>query len=163
MILNKFVFIKITKEGVLCYLVLLRRLYDMISCYQYCVHHIYTFLKISSIPKKKLSILHYYVHSLIPHYLPHNQQIMLTYFKNKTVFILYDSFFFMFKPIYIKYLKARKNSSLESQRICDHMFSDPRLDHTFHDFWLHTWLIFFLLVCGNFPLTLKKLKCWNPL
>ena len=34
-----------------------------------------------------------------------------------------------------------QNLSLASQKICDHMFSDPKSDHTFRVFWLHTWLI----------------------
>ena len=38
-----------------------------------------------------------------------------------------------------------KNSSLGLHGICVHMFSDPKSDHTFHTFWLRTWIIFFFL------------------
>ena len=54
-----------------------------------------------------------------------------------------------------------ENTSLESQTICDHMFSDPKLDHTFHVFWLHTWLKYFLLVYENCTLTSKMERFWN--
>ena len=61
-------------------------------------------------------------------------------------FFLHCSFFFfMFESIYLKYLKSLqsgKKLSLASLKICDHMFSDPDLDHTFHVFWLHTWIVF---------------------
>ena len=36
-----------------------------------------------------------------------------------------------------------KNLSLASQTICDHIFIDPKSDHTFHIFWSRTWLIYF--------------------
>ena len=36
-----------------------------------------------------------------------------------------------------------ENSSLSPQTICEHMFSDPKSDHTFHIFWLRIWLIYF--------------------
>ena len=39
-----------------------------------------------------------------------------------------------------------KNSSLASQTLCDHMFSDPKSDHTFHVFWLRTWFIYFFFL-----------------
>ena len=44
------------------------------------------------------------------------------------------------------------------------MFSDTDLDHIFSNF-LVTYLvyIFFLLVCGNYPLTSKRGKCRNLL
>ena len=51
-----------------------------------------------------------------------------------------------------------KNLSLASQTIWDHLFSDPKSDHTFHIFWLCTWLIyiFFLYVA-----ILHLLQIWE--
>ena len=40
----------------------------------------------------------------------------------------------------------RKNSSPWYQTIFDHMFSDPKSDHTFHIFWLRYWIIFCLFI-----------------
>ena len=37
---------------------------------------------------------------------------------------------------------TREKLSQASQMICDHMFSYLKLDHTFHIFWLRTWIIF---------------------
>ena len=56
------------------------------------------------------------------------------------------------------------NSSLASQTKCDNMFSDPESDHTFSHF-SGTLLVYilFLLVCGNYPLTPKRVKCRNLL
>ena len=56
------------------------------------------------------------------------------------------------------------NLSLASQTKCDNMFSDPELDHIFSHF-LGTYLVYilFLLVCGNYPLTLKRGRCRNLL
>ena len=56
------------------------------------------------------------------------------------------------------------NLSLESQTICYHMFSYPKSYHIFFIF-LVKYLIYilFLLVCGNFPLTSKTVRCWNLL
>ena len=44
--------------------------------------------------------------------------------------------------------KPEKFLSLASQTICDHMISDPKLDHTFHVFWIRNWIInvFFLFM-----------------
>ena len=30
-------------------------------------------------------------------------------------------------------------------------------------FQLRTWFMFFIIVCGNYPLTLKMRECWNQL
>ena len=56
------------------------------------------------------------------------------------------------------------NLSLAYQTKCDNMFSDPESDHIFSHF-LGTYLvcIMFLLVCGNYPLTLKRGRCRNLL
>ena len=46
--------------------------------------------------------------------------------------------------------------SLSSQTICDHMFSDPKLDKLFSYFHSRTWFIYlFFLVCDNFPFILN--------
>ena len=56
------------------------------------------------------------------------------------------------------------NLGLASQTKCDDMFSDPELDHIFSHF-LVTYLVYFLfiLICGNYPLTLKRGRCRNLL
>ena len=61
-------------------------------------------------------------------------------------------------------LNLNVNSSLAPQKKCDNMFSDPKWDHIFSHF-LGTYLvyIFFLLVCGNYPLTSKRARCRNLL
>ena len=54
--------------------------------------------------------------------------------------------------------------SLASQTKWDDMFSDPESDHIFSHF-LGTYLVYilFLLLCGNYPLTLKRGRCRNLL
>ena len=61
-------------------------------------------------------------------------------------------------------LNPAVNSSLASQTKCDNMVSDRQSDHIFSHF-LGTYLvyIFFLLVCGNYPLTSKRGRCRNLL
>ena len=61
-------------------------------------------------------------------------------------------------------LNPNVNLSLTSQIKCDNMFSDPESDHIFPHF-LGTYLLYFLflLVCGNYPLTSKMIRCWNIL
>ena len=56
------------------------------------------------------------------------------------------------------------NLGLASQTKCDDMFSDPELDHIFSHF-LVTYVVYFLfiLICGNYPLTLKRGRCRNLL
>ena len=56
------------------------------------------------------------------------------------------------------------NLGLASQTKCDDMFSDPESDHIFSHF-LVTYLVYilFILVCGNYPLTLKRGSCSNLL
>ena len=53
-------------------------------------------------------------------------------------FILYDNFYSLFSNPYTSNISniynLDKNTSLSSQIICDHMFSDPNLDHTFRIF-----------------------------
>ena len=52
--------------------------------------------------------------------------------------------------------------SLASQTKCDNMFSYPQLDNNLSHF-LGTYLVYilFLLVCGNYPHTLKRERCRN--
>ena len=48
-----------------------------------------------------------YVHSLISHYLTHDQQITFTPFMNETFFVLQDIFvLFKFESKYFKYLES---------------------------------------------------------
>ena len=92
-------------------------------------------------------IFYYYVHSLISHYLPCDQQSTLTRIINKTVLIFTWNFcLFTLKSMYLKYLnslQSGKRLCLESTTIFEHMFSDQKLDNTFHVFWLHNWLLSF--------------------
>ena len=71
---------------------------------------------------------------------------MLTRVINNMVFILLDSFVLLRLNLYISTISSVYNPdqhlSLSYQTICDHMFSDPKLDHTLHVFWLHTWIIY---------------------
>ena len=53
--------------------------------------------------------------------------------------------------------------SLSSQKICEHMFSDMKLNDTFHVFFYSLGFFSFLLLCGNCLLTLKMGRFWNPL
>ena len=56
------------------------------------------------------------------------------------------------------------NLSLASQTKCNDMFLDPELDHMFSYFLGYIpGLYIFLLVCGNYPLTLKRGRCRNLL
>ena len=56
------------------------------------------------------------------------------------------------------------NLSLAPQTKCDNVFSYPESDHIFSHF-LGTYLvyIFFLIICGNYPLTSKRGRCRNLL
>ena len=56
------------------------------------------------------------------------------------------------------------NSFLTSQMKCDDMFSDLESDRIFSHF-LGTYLVYkyFLLVCGNYPLTSNRGRCRNLL
>ena len=56
------------------------------------------------------------------------------------------------------------NLSLGSQAKCDNTFSDPESDHIYSHF-LGTYLVYilFLLLCGNYSLTLKRGRCRNLL
>ena len=56
------------------------------------------------------------------------------------------------------------NLRLVYQNKCDKMFSNPKLDHIFSHF-LGTYLVnnLFLLLCGKYPLTLKRGRCRNLL
>ena len=61
-------------------------------------------------------------------------------------------------------LNLNINSSLASQNKCENMFSDPELDNIFsHLSGTYLVYIFFLLICGNYPLTLKRVRCRNIL
>ena len=52
------------------------------------------------------------------------------------------------------------NLRLASQMKCDNMFSDPESDHISSHFSVtHLVYIFFLFVCGNYPLTSKRGRC----
>ena len=113
-------------------------------------------------------ILYYYVHSFIYNYLPHDWQRILKHAINKTVFFYMKVYLYLHlnscisnrSNIYNPY----QNTSLTTQTICDHLFSDTNLDYTFHVFWFCTWLIYiFLIVYGNFPLNSKILSCWDLL
>ena len=56
--------------------------------------------------------------------------------------------------------------SFASQTKCDIMFSDLESDHIFSHFCFYvTYLVYilFLLVCGNYLLTLKMRRCRNIL
>ena len=47
---------------------------------------------------------------------------------------------------------------------CDDMFSDPELDYIFLHFSVTNLVyILFLIVCGNHPLTSKRVRCRNLL
>ena len=56
------------------------------------------------------------------------------------------------------------NSSLASQTKCDNIFSDPKSDHIFSHFsGIYLVYILFLILCSNYPLTLKMGRCRNLL
>ena len=61
-------------------------------------------------------------------------------------------------------LNPTVNLSLASQTKCENIFSDLYLDHIFHIFlgYLPGYILF-LLVCGNYTLTLKRGRCRNLL
>ena len=60
--------------------------------------------------------------------------------------VLHGSFAYLISNTYISNIyniyNPDENSSLESQTIRDHMFSDRKWDHTSHVFGFSTWLIF---------------------
>ena len=59
--------------------------------------------------------------------------------------LFYTTVFLIFFWIDISQIsKIWKNANLSYQTICDHMFSYPTSDHSFHTFWLSNWLIFCL-------------------
>ena len=113
---------------------------------------------------KVLSIFYYYLHSLIFHYVPCYQQITLTCVINKTVLFHMEVFISTFKSIYLKYLQwgPRFEPSI-SNNMWPHVFRSEFWSH-FPDFLVaYSAYNFFLLVYGNFTLTLKMWMCWNPL
>ena len=67
-------------------------------------------------------------------------------FQQQDSSILTDIFYLLSNP-YIKNISNLYNPDkkliLKSPTLCDPMFSDPELDHIFHVFRLHTWIIFF--------------------
>ena len=73
----------------------------------------------------------------------------------------------IFKSQYLKYSKflesERKFKLSISKKMWQH-FSDPEADHIFSNF-SGTYLvyIFFVLVCGNYTLTLERVRCSNLL
>ena len=113
---------------------------------------------------KIASRLYYYIHSLVYHYISYYQQITLTCVNNKTVFILQYSFF-----LYV-WIHTYQISTVRRKIIAQHLkryvttFSYPKSDHNFH-FCFDTYLayILFIILCSNFPLTLKTGMCWNLL
>ena len=76
--------------------------------------------------------------------------------------------FYQFLNKYISNISKNYNTnvnlSLASQTKRDNMFSDLKSDHIFSQF-LVTYLVYihFLLVCGNYPLTSKRVRCRNLL
>ena len=145
-----FLWIKQTKVSVLCDLELLRRVYDVISRYWTHIQRIYTFLnKVGSCDQnfvdttKMSSMLYYCVHSRIYNYLPCGRQSKLTRVIRETllsyiIFLKYISS----NPYISNIHNTDQNSDLAPQKICDHMFSDIKSDHTLHVFWLCTWHLF---------------------
>ena len=49
-------------------------------------------------------------------------------------FILHDNFYLRLSPYISNLYNPEQNLSLASQTICDHMFSDPKLDYNFQFF-----------------------------
>ena len=87
--------------------------------------------------------LHYYISSLICHYLHHDQQSTLIRGINKKfLFYMEVSFYIHLKTNISNLYNLDRNLILTSQPICDHMFSYPKLDYMCHVFLLRSWLIF---------------------
>ena len=114
---------------------------------------------------KMSSKLYYCVQFLIHQYVPHDQQSTLTYVKNKTLYIVHDSFvLFTSKSINIKYLQSgRKFEPRISKYMWPHVFRTevgsyfPSFSVTYLSHYL------FIPVCGNFPITSEIVRCCNPL
>ena len=101
---------------------------------------------------KMLSVLYYYVHYLIYHYLPRDRQSMLTLVINNMVFILHNSIFYLSSNPYISNLyNLDQNLSLAYQTIRDHVFSDLKSDNTFYLFRLLAWLIYIFVFRVTIP------------
>ena len=67
--------------------------------------------------------------------------------KQQKRFIMHNSFYYyVLLNQYILNISSLCNPgvnlSLASQKIWDHMFSDPKSDHKFLNFWFRTWIIF---------------------
>ena len=107
----------------------------------------------------------YCVHFYVSKYLSYNRQSTLTIDGTKTSSTVFLDFFNQYIPN-ISNINPNENMSLAYQTKCDDMFSDPESDHIFSHFFLSvTYLVYFLflLVCGNYPLTLKRVRCRNLL
>ena len=48
------------------------------------------------------------------------------------------------------------NFSLASQKICEHLFSDPKLDNILSYFWLRTWIIYFFFSYVEIVYSLRR-------
>ena len=88
-----------------------------------------------------------------------HQQDVFIYFAQQFLYLSLNLYISNISNIY----NQDQNSSLESQTIGNHMFSDLKSDHTFHFFGYVPGVYIFLLVCSNFPLTSNMVRCWNPL
>ena len=144
----------------------------IISCFCYHVQRICIFLHNfglsaqkhyrydKKIIKKKMSLILYYcINSLVYHYLPRDRQSTITHVIHKTVLFYLAVFYLCLNPFISNIFNLDQNSSLTYQTICDRVFSYLILDYTLHVFWLRNWVIFFLFVCSNFPLTSKTVRC----
>ena len=162
----------------------LQRVYDVISRYQgecmmwscgiiiaFIISKFY-WIRSSCVIKnvidntKMSSMLYYYVHHLISHYILHDWQSKLMNIINNTFIILHISFVLpTSESIYLKnlyYSKYLQYGPKFDPSISNYMWphvSDTKSDHNIHVLQMRTWIIFFLLLCDNFPLTLNMGRC----
>ena len=145
---------KWTTESVLCDIALLRRVFFFNLCYRSRVQRIYVFLNEFSSRAQKC---HRYDENTI-------EVVFICSFPNISLSTLWSTkhahacqqqdVFLILHDIFSSLLlnpcisnisnlyNPDKNPSLTSQTICNHIFSDPKLDHTFHVFWLCNRIIF---------------------
>ena len=113
---------------------------------------------------KKSSILYYWAHSLISHYLTSDRQTRLIHVVNKTVLLYMTVMFYScLNPYNLKSLKYGNFKAYHLTRYLTKYFQIRSRIITSLFFGFLLCLFIFLLVSGNCPLTLKIGGCWNLL
>ena len=97
--------------------------------------------------------MHFYVYSLIYKYLPCDLQPQSCVSSTRE-FLFYCVRIYIPQNLY----NPDQNSSLPSQRIYDHMFSDTYLEYILYDIWLFTWLIYFPL---SYVMIYHLIRIWE--